>query len=267
MSRANRPARVNFGRVLQTQSRVLSALIVREALARYGHGNLGFFWVLAEPLLFSAAVMGLWALTKHAHMEGVGLVLFVLSGYCCLTLWRHMVGRAARGISQRSALLYHANIKPLDLLLATSILEVLGVFAAFVVAYAPLYMFDVVHPVRDPLLAIGGFLMLGWFAFGLAMVLAGLSERFDLLEKFITPAMYVTIPLTGVFMMVDWLPQKAQHVLLYSPMVHAVEMFRAGLMPEDIITHYSVSYLVLCCGFVTAIGILLMQNVQKHLGS
>lgn len=261
------PPRASFRRSLQTQSRVLSALIVREALARYGHGNLGFFWVLAEPLLFASAVIALWALTKHAHMDGVGLVLFVLSGYCCLTMWRHMVGRAARGISQRSALLYHSNIKPLDLLLATSILEVFGVFAAFMVAYAPLYMFEAIHPMRDPLLAIGGFLLLGWLACAVGMVLAGLSERYELLERFITPAMYVTIPLTGVFMMVDWLPQKAQQVLLYSPMVHAVEMFRAGLMPEEIITHYSVIYLVLCCAFVTAIGVLLMQNVQKHLGS
>lgn len=266
MIRRDRPS-VGIRKATRTQGRVLSALVVREALGRYGHDNLGFFWILAEPLLLAGAVMIMWKFAKHNNIEHIGLVLFVLSGYCCLTLWRHIVSKSVRGISSRAALLYHINVKPLDLLLASSILEIIGVFAAFLVAYIPLALFDVVHFVRDPLLVVCGFFLLGWFASAVAMILAGLTERYQLLEKFIQPLMYITIPLTGVFAMVEWLPQKAQNFYLYSPMVHAVEMVRSGLMPDEIITHFSATYLISCCVVMSAIGILLMKNVQKHLGS
>lgn len=258
---------VSLRHAARTQLRVLSALIVREALGRYGHENLGFFWVLAEPLLFAGAVMVLWHFNKHGHVESVGLVLFVLTGYCCVTLWRHVVGKSIRGVSARSGLLYHRNVKPLDLLLAFCILETLGIFTAFIVAYIPLALFDVVFPIRDPLLLAGGFMLLGWFSTSVAMVFAGLSERYEVMEKFIPATLYVTLPLTGVFTLVDWLPQKAQMVMLYSPMVHAVEMFRGGVMPEEVVTKFSVGYLCGCSLALTVVGVLLMKNVQNHLGS
>jgi capsular polysaccharide transport system permease protein len=266
MSRDHRQAR-SFRRAARVQARVITALVVREALSRYGHENLGFFWVLAEPLLFSGAVMVLWHFNKHGHMEDVGLVLFVLSGYCCVTLWRHVVAKSVRGVSGRSGLLYHVHIKPLDLLLAFCILETIGIFAAFMVAYTPLWAFEVVHPIRDPLLVVGGFLFLGWFAAAVAMIFAALSEKFEIMEKFIPATMYVTLPLTGVFTLVEWLPQKAQQVMLYSPMVNAVEMFRGGFFPEEIVTKFSASYLFGVCVTLSAIGVLSMKNVQKHLGS
>ena len=252
---------------LKVNARVLSALVVREALNRYGHENLGFFWVMVEPLMFSGAVMLMWAAMRHAHMENVGLVLFVLTGYCSLTMWRHVVGRSIRSVSQRAELLYHVNIKPLDLLLAFCLLEVLGTFTAFILAYIPLALFEVVYPVRDPLLMAGGFFFLGWFSTSVAMIFAGLSERYEVMEKFIPASLYVSIPLTGVFSLVDWLPQKAQTVLLYSPLVNAVEMFRAGVMPEDVVTRYYTGYLALSCFFTFAVGLLMMKNVQKHLGA
>lgn len=252
---------------LRVNARVLSALVAREALSRYGHENLGFFWIMVEPLMFSGAVMIMWWAIRHAHMENVGLVLFVLTGYCSLTMWRHIVARSIRSVSNRAELLYHVNIRPLDLLLAFCILEVLGVFTAFVVAYVPLALFEVVHPIHDPLLLAGGFFCLGWFSTSVAMMFAGLSERYEVMEKFIPASLYVTIPLTGVFSLVDWLPQRAQTVLLYSPMVNAVEMFRAGVMPDDVVTRYSAVYLVGSCAFCTAVGLLMMKNVQKHLGS
>jgi hypothetical protein len=38
---------------LQTQLRVLYALLARELLTRYGRHNIGFVWLFAEPMLFT----------------------------------------------------------------------------------------------------------------------------------------------------------------------------------------------------------------------
>ena len=45
---------------LAKQIGVIHALFVRDALARFGHENLGFFWVIVEPLMFTTGIMVLW---------------------------------------------------------------------------------------------------------------------------------------------------------------------------------------------------------------
>ncbi|MBM3613658.1 MAG: hypothetical protein FJX19_11965, partial [Alphaproteobacteria bacterium] len=42
------------------QRRVIGALVLREVITRYGRHNLGFAWLLLEPLVFTLGVIMLW---------------------------------------------------------------------------------------------------------------------------------------------------------------------------------------------------------------
>ena len=249
----------------RVQLRTVSALVVREALAKYGHESLGFFWVMIEPLIFAGAVMVMWHFAHHGNVDQIGIVPFILTGYCGITLWRHLSNGAVQALRRRSSLVFHSNVKFFDILLSLSILETLGIFTGFTVAYVPLMAFGVMAPINDPLLLIGGWLFLGWISFSASLILAALSELNDTLEKFVPAAMYVTIPFTGVFSMVEWLPERAQEVMLWSPLVHATEMFRAGAFPPDVVTPvYSASFLISSCFVMTAIGLPLVNLAQKR---
>jgi capsular polysaccharide transport system permease protein len=46
------------------QTRVIQALIIRELTTRFGRENIGFLWVMAEPLLFAVLVGLLWRFEK-----------------------------------------------------------------------------------------------------------------------------------------------------------------------------------------------------------
>ena len=82
---------------------------------------------------------------------------------------------------------------------------------------------------------IGGWLMLTWFGFGLALVLArALSEMSETVDKLWHPMAYFTFPLSGAAFLVDSLPQKAQELILYLPMVHGWNMCaRDGSRPAS----------------------------------
>jgi capsular polysaccharide transport system permease protein len=242
----------------RVQGRVISALVVREAVARFGHQSLGFFWVMAEPLLFSGAVMILWAFSAHAHLEEIGVVLFVLTGYSSLMVWRHFMSRSVRLMRSQASLMFHAQVRPFDVIVAVAALDVVGNLAAFLVAYVPLATFELVPPPTDLALAAAGWVMIGWFCFACGLVVAGLSELWGPVDKFMNAFLYMTIPLTGAFTLVDWLPQKARDAMLYSPLVHAVEMFRAGLFPPDVRTYFDVEYLIWSCAIITAVGLQMM---------
>src|SRR5271154_4472152 len=112
-----------FSRSLAVNVRVVGALLMREGTMRFGHENLGFFWVIGEPLVLTVGVMGMWTISGQTHGHGVGVVPFALSGYTMITLWRHLSGRQVHVIRMSMGLLFHRNISILDALIARSLLE------------------------------------------------------------------------------------------------------------------------------------------------
>lgn len=257
-------SKTSFVAALNVQRRVITALMLRDALTRFGHENLGFFWLMGEPLLMTCGVMIMWTIGGMDHGHGVGLIPFVLTGYTMLTLWRHIVGHLVHAMTHNAGLMFHRNVRILDVLTAHVILESLGGLAAFFIAYIPLYMWGAVPEIHDPLLLIGGWVMLTWLAFGFGLFLAGISEFSEAVGRFIGPIMYITIPATGAFYMLNWLPEKAQNALIWSPMVHPFEIFRAGLFGPEVHAKFSLPYMVVVCTIVTALGLAMVRAAQKH---
>lgn len=43
---------------------IVTSLMLREVITRYGRRGLGFLWLIGEPLLFTGAVILLWSFIK-----------------------------------------------------------------------------------------------------------------------------------------------------------------------------------------------------------
>lgn len=246
------------------QIRIISALMIREAMTRYGHENLGFFWIMGEPLVLTVGVMVMWSMTGGSHSQEVGLIPFVLTGYSMLTLWRHCVARSVHAMRQNIGLLFHRNVRFLDILISRAALESLGGLTAFFIAYLPLTLLGVFEPMHDPLLLIGGWFLMTWYAFGFGLLLAGITELSEAAERFVGPIMYISLPITGAFYMVHWLPESAQKLVTWSVLVNIFEMFRAGLFGPKLPTEWDLSYILLHCILVTALGLPLIRKAQQH---
>jgi capsular polysaccharide transport system permease protein len=249
---------------LQIQARIVRALIIREVLHRYGTENLGFFWVFGEPMLLCFGVMVLWTLLRNNHGGTVGVVPFALTGYSHIQLWRHCVFGASRSITHSSWLAYHSNVQTLDILMAKCLMSSIGIFGAFLIAYLILYVFGFLDPMTDPLLVCTAWALDTLFCFGFALIVTGLSEMSGVLEKLLHPVMYLTMPLTGTFTMTAWMPPKAREILVWSPLVNACEMFRAGVFPEDVQTYWDPWFILLSSLALIAIGVPLTSYVRRH---
>src|SRR5258708_25019048 len=92
------------------QRRSIRALVLREMMMRYGRDNIGFTWVILEPMILTAGVMVIWSIMWGEEKEGSLLVEVVLTGYMPLTLWRHMTGAPVLIFRRSSSLLYHRSI-------------------------------------------------------------------------------------------------------------------------------------------------------------
>lgn len=240
----------------------LRALLIREIMIRYKREGLGFAWLILEPMILTVMVMLLWRLMYGSDKQGVGVLPLVLTGYSFLTLWRHIVGRSIFVLKLGFDLKYHRAIQYGDIVLSRYFLEFLAVQLAFWIVYIILLAIGVVNPIYDMYLVTMAWALFGFLAMGLGLTIVATTEIFESSERFISPIMYVTIPLTGAFFMVSWMPYSVQEVLLWSPMVHGVEMLRAGFFGPKVPTHYDASYLFMCGLIANGIGWALF-NVAK----
>jgi capsular polysaccharide transport system permease protein len=249
---------------LQAQARVLGALVMREMITRYGRENIGFLWLILEPMILTCGVMAMWTLMKH-EAHGLTVIAFVLSGYMPLTLWRHVSSSLVSCLRHNIPLMYHRQIRLADALFARALLEIGGTTFALVVVYSGAVLVGFIEPFEDLGLILSGWLFMAWFSFAVGLILAGLAEMFEVVEKFVAPLQYLMLPISGMFFMVAWLPHDVQKLALYVPTVHCYEMFRAGTFGDAIKPYYDVSYLLKCCLLTTAVGLYLIEHVKKHI--
>lgn len=250
-------------RAFKIQSRVIGALLLREVITRYGRHNIGFMWLFAEPMLFTLGVTALWTLGDFHNNSPLPIVAFAVTGYSSILLWRNMPGKTVNAIEPNLTLMYHRNVRVIDIFISRLILEAFGATISFVVLGITFVSIGWMSMPNHILTVLGGWFMLMWFGFSLALFLGSLSIRSELVEKFWHPTSYIMFPLSGAAFMVDWLPPTAQNAILMLPMVHGVELLREGYFGDVVIAHYDITYMASICLALTALGLADERIVSK----
>jgi capsular polysaccharide transport system permease protein len=254
----------SFLQSLALQRRVIGALLLREILTRYGRHNIGFLWLFIEPMMFSVGIAILW--TYMGVSKGsISAAGFALTGYSSLVLWRNTVNKMTGAAVSNKGLLYHQQVKILDIVLARTLLEFASVTTSLVFLTIVFQQLGLMEMPVDPLAAIIAWFYLMWFVFAAGMIAAYLGAVSELFDRIWHVALYLTLPFTGTFSMTSWLPTEAQNILLWSPMVNAVEMLREGFFGTGIKAMYSVQYLVEVNSALTLLGLLLVRKIRRGL--
>jgi ABC-2 type transport system permease protein/capsular polysaccharide transport system permease protein len=254
-----------LGESWRIQRRVVWALLLREILTRYGRHNIGFLWLFVEPMLFTLGVTALWTATKSVHGSSLPIVAFAVTGYSSVLLWRNMPSRCVLAMEPNLGLLYHRNVRPIDIYLARLLLEAAGAGIAFVVLVLFFYFLGWLELPEDTLEVIAAWLLLAWMGMGLAFFIGALSESAEMVEKLWHPFQYLLFPLSGAGFIVDALPVQAQHFVLVLPMVHGVEMLREGFFGSQVVAHYSLGYMVVWNLLLTLFGLAQVRKVSMTL--
>ena len=156
--------------------------------------------------MFTLGVATLWAAAGLNHGSSIPIVAFAITGYSSVLLWRNTVNRCNSGIQQNLNLLYHRNVRVIDVFVTRIILEMAGATASFLVLAVIFTGIEWIAPPADPLMVAGGWLMLAWFGAALAIVVGAATAYSELVDRIWHPTAYLLFPLSGAAFMVDWLP-------------------------------------------------------------
>lgn len=251
-------------RSLQIQRRVLHALLMREVITRFGRDNLGVLWLVAEPMLFTLGVAALWTAVGMQHGSSLPIIAFAITGYSSVLLWRNCATRSAMAIENNKGLLFHRNVRVIDVFLTRILLEVSGATGSFIFLSAWFTWIGWMDLPSDPLRVVFGWLMLSWFGASIALIIGAGTAFSPIAERLWHPAAYLLFPISGAAFMVEWLPPEFQQLVLALPMVHGVELLRDGYFGYAVRTHYDVGYMAVANLVLTLGGLYLVREAGRR---
>jgi capsular polysaccharide transport system permease protein len=235
---------------------------MREVITRYGRHNIGFLWLFLEPILFTCGIATLWTLTKATHGSKLPIVAFAVTGYSSILLWRNSSNRCVGAVQPNLDLLYHRNVTIFDVFIARIALEVMGATVSCVLLTLFFCGIGWMSPPADILTALIGWSALCSFAVALALLIGGLSERGEIIDRTWHIITYLLFPLSGAGFLVEWLPLNFQVYVSYLPMVHGVEMLRHGYFGDTIHPKYNMAYAMTVTSLLLFAGILLIRQMK-----
>lgn len=240
--------------------RVISALLMRELLTRYGRNNIGFLWLFVEPMLFVLVVTIIWTFVRRISGSNIPIVAFALTGYSSMLLWRNMPNRCIGALKSNLSLLYHRQVTILDVYFARILLEFMAVSTSFVALAIAFYAMEWLTAPEDLLQVLWGWLLLGWFGAGLGLTIGGLSEKFPPIGNLWGPFSYILIIFSGVAYVADVLPQNIREIVLWLPTLNALEYLREGWFGSLFRAHYDIPYVIVFNLLLTFAGLSLVRQ-------
>lgn len=259
------PPRGMMRRGARIQRRVVFALMMRDLHTRYGRENIGYLWLILEPLLLATAV-GLIHAKSAGHFGGdIKPVPAALIGYCNFMTFRSIVSRSEGAFESSASLFYHRTITPLDMMIARTLLEMAGTFFAFVLLMALAVATDIANPPARPLYYMLGVFVMGWFCFNLSLIVACITHDRRAVGRLIHPLTYVMMPLSGAFFTMQALPKEAREILLTIPLAHIFELLRYGWFKSAKPDFIDYTYLGAWLLGSMLIGLLLISTIRKRI--
>lgn len=248
-----------------SQVLVIKALFNREVTTRFGEYQLGFIWMLLEPLL-SVLVIGLLMGSFGGRaIPEIPYPFFVLNGKLLLNLFEGPLGSSINAMKANKGLLIYPNVRALDPFIARFVYELVTTLFSFTV-FCVFGMWVGVNVSLANLDILAACYLITWLmGCGLGLILTVATAHYKETEKIVgiilSPLMFVS----AVMLPTSALPTSLQNILLFNPLVHVVELSRKSLFPFYNASETNLFYPFSVAVVFLAVGLLLFNSNRNFL--
>lgn len=259
------PVRIPKSSPWSSQRFVLGALLHREAVTRFGKYKLGVLWMLTEPLI-GVIVLGLLLgpIIGRTAPE-MPYAFFLLNGFVLMQTLTGPMTSGIGAISSNKGLLVFPKVQPLDLLLARFIFE-LGLSTLSFTLFCLIGLWMGIGLSLGQLHLIAAAFLITWMiGSGLGLLMAVGASKVPSMEKVLNFLKRPLIFISCVLHPLSSVPTSIQKILLFNPLVHAIETCRHALFPFYQIKGPNLAYPASLAIVVFALGICLFHNHRHRL--
>ena len=243
--------------------RTIMALILREMSSRYGRTPGGYVWAVLEPIGAILILSFGFALLLRSPSLGNSFILFYATGFLPFNLYQTIANMVARAINFSRPLLFYPSVTWLDAILARFLLNTLtSVMVAYLLLTIIFHTIDTTIVLDIPPI-IGAMMLTAFLGLGVGTMnclLMGLYPTWELIWSIATRPLFLA---SGVIFIYEDMPQTAQDILWYNPLLHLTGYMRMGFYPSYHPDYLSLPYVFAISLICLTLGLLLLRRHYK----
>ena len=246
---------------------VVFALFLLEVQVRFGSKRLGYLWGLIDPMgkvLMFALIKILLGIT----IAGLDFPVFLAVSFFWYEFLRRFVMSSMKIFESNKTLYNYKMVFPIDVLIASWLIEFVNTLISFLVFLAGLYYFGQDISIQNFALLSLSILWFSLFIFAIGLFSAVINTFYYNYQKFITFLFTPLMFTSALFYALSTIPALAHNAipyLLYNPIVHFMELIHANYF-EVLTTEYvDYSYMVFWTITPLFLGIFLYKKSEKKI--
>lgn len=251
---------------LQVMYAAVRALFLRELQTRFGQYRLGYFWILLEPALHIGFMLVLFGTLRQKIIPGMDFEVFLINGILPFFMFRKIATQALGAVQANKGLFSYRPVKPIDTLIARSLLEFLLNFVAYAVFSFILVWFGFYISGEAIPQLLAYWVLLFLLSFGIGMIFLVLGDISQEINRFISRLFFILYLLSGVLYTIHLIPVEYQSYLLWNPLIHIFELMRHAVAPTyPKAQGVSLSYVLFWLIGSFFIGLLLYKRFEQQM--
>lgn len=244
---------------------VQNALFLRELNMRFSSGQMGIFWTFFEPFLQIMVFVLIKLIIFSSAESGFDFAVFLALNFTAFNMFKNIVIKSTASFKANKALFLYKQIKPIDTIIARSMVEVF-ITAIIVIIFLFIgYYFDFNMEVKDLTMVTLGFIYLYIFALAFSILIAVLNAFIQSISKLINFFMTALMFASAVFYHIGMLPSQLREWLLYNPLTHFMEMIHGFYFDALDVSYVSYEYMSFFTLLLLYSGLWLYVKLEKKI--
>lgn len=245
--------------------RAVLALMLREMGTRYGRSPGGYVWALLEPMGVILILSVGFSLIMRNPALGSSFILFFATGFLPFGLYQNLSNNVARSINFSRALLFYPAVTWTDAILARFLLNTLTELLVMLILFAVLLGVTDARVLLDFSSILTAALLAAFLGLGIGVLNCALIGLMPLWAQVWSIATRPLFLMSGIFYLFSDLPQVAQSILWYNPLIHIIGLMRRGFYPTYAGDYISVAYVASVSLICLFLGVVLMGRYHRDI--
>ena len=245
-----------FGDRMMLQLRIVLALADMEFALRAEKGAFGVWGVVFEPLALMLTLLALKILVRLKTTDLLNPVIWLACGVALLYLFRKVGIKALTGVSKKQRFFFYRRIRPLDTLLASTLIEARIHASVLVLVFLAVAAWTWTFHIDDPALMVVDFLLTICLGLGVGMSALVVGHRIPIVKALTKFGINrILLWTSGIFYATYSLPGPARPFVTWNPLLHSVELLRHSINTAYPLPGISLQYLAICAFVSVGFGL------------
>jgi ABC-type polysaccharide/polyol phosphate export permease len=249
-----------------TQWRVIYALILRETRTRFGDSILGYGWALLEPILHIATLSLAFAILMRGRPPiGAQFFVFYYTGLIPYHIFVHASSNMTFAITSNGPLLQLPLVKTIDVIVARGLLELVTDLLVAGLILTGFLAVGIGHLPTDFAGLAGAIAAVWLLACGCGFINAVLNAFGKSWDKIWTQVTRILYFISGIFYVPGMMPGWIRGILVWNPLLHGIDWFRASFFADYEPFWLDRLYLTMTAGLTLLAGLALERALRRRL--